>query len=97
VSLGAPSNPSLGIFAVPYAEVGLARRWGFSPAGCPGFCDFSLSDVGLRHAFGVGAGARLSFGRIAAVFAMQDVVVAGPQLGDAGGKASLGLTFQLGK
>src|SRR5205814_1512733 len=65
VSLGDPSGASLGFYAAPYAESGLLRQFDSVPGCTTGRC-YALGGVVLQNAAGLGAGLRLSFGRLAA-------------------------------
>lgn len=95
VSFGVPSGQSLGLYAAPYAEAGVVRRW--VPAPCAqGLICQTLGDVGSTHALGIGAGMRLSFGRFSAGILFGDVLERGPRLVDVG-DTRLGFTYRLGE
>ena len=95
VSLGDPSGASLGFYAAPYAESGLLRQFDSVPGCTTGRC-YALGGVVLQNAAGLGAGLRLSFGRLAAELRIFDVIRRGGAFyyGDGG---SIGFTYRLAR
>jgi hypothetical protein len=63
LALGHPDAYSLGVYAAPYAEVGVGREG--SARDCPNFCQFALGGDKVMAAAGVGMGARVSLNRFA--------------------------------
>ena len=96
LSLGDPSGPSLGVYATPYAETGVVRPWVSAPCGQSYPC-YTLGDVGLTHALGVGAGMRLSFGRLSAGIMFADMLRTSRRHLFYPGDAAIGLTYRLGR
>lgn len=96
LSVGDPSGLSLGLYATPYAEEGATRQWVRAPCG-QGLVCYTLGDVGLTHAVGVGAGMRLSFGRFSAGIMFADMLRTSRQQAFYPGEAAIGLTYRLGR
>jgi hypothetical protein len=98
VSLGDPSGPSLGLYATPYAEAGAGRQWRSTGCAPGGATCYTLSDVGLTHALGVGTELRLSFGRLSASALLSDVVNRrGPSRHSFPDNLAIGVTYRLGR
>lgn len=92
VSIGDPSGTSLGLFAAPYAESGIARRW--RAVGCDPYCRYERTGASADYALGTGAGVRASLGRFGLELMFPDIAVArrAPHLSE----PALGLSYRMG-
>lgn len=96
LSVGDPSSTSLGLYAAPYVESGMMREWEKDPQSCTPYCNYRLSDTGLRSAAGVGIGSRAALGRWSLELLFRDVRWHNRQF-YAAGEGALGVTYRLGR